>query len=181
MINLEKVLKNLEFNEKDFNNAKTLFFVIENHGYEVIDNVIAVLAEDPDIVKILQENNLSIPAARDAWFYWLKLIFSANFDENFVKKVSHIGMTHVDAGVKEDIVIQTTSLFYMKLLDKLSELGTANLSELSISAIKIFSLSLVIMLDSYREELINSFLEFTGMERNLFEREVKIQRKKRKE
>ena len=35
------------------------------------------------------------------------------------------------------------------------------------------------MLDSYREELIESFLEFSGMARELFEREIKIQRKKR--
>lgn len=180
MIDLEQTLKNLEIKEEDRENIRMLLPMIKNYGYKIIDEVIKVLAKDPGVVKILQEDNLSIPAARDAWFYWLKTLFSSEFDEEFVKKISHIGEVHVDGNVKESTVIQTTSLFLMKTLDKLLSIQLDNFKELSKSVIKVFSLSLVIMVNSYRKELIDSFLEFTGLKEDLFMREVRMQRKKRR-
>jgi len=181
MIDLEEILKNLEIDEKDRENIRILLPVIKNYGYEIIDEVVKVLSKDPEIVKILQEDNLPVSKARDAWFYWLKTLFSSEFDEEFVRKLSHIGQAHVDGNVKESIVIQTTFLFLMKTLDKLLSLKLDNFTELSKSVIKLFSLSLVIMINSYREELIDSFLEFTGLKEDLFNREIKMQRKKRRE
>ncbi len=181
MIDLEEILKNLEIDEKDRENIRMLLPVIQNYGYEIIDEVVKVLSKDPEVVKILQEDNLPVSKARDAWFYWLKTLFSSEFDKEFVRKLSHIGQVHVDANVKESIVIQTTSLFLMKTLDKLLSLELDNFTELSKSVIKLFSLSLVIMVNSYRKELIGSFLEFTGLKEDLFNREIKMQRKKRRE
>ncbi len=181
MIDLEEVLENLEIDEKDRENIKMLLPVIKDYGYEIIDDVVKILSKDPNVIKILQEDNLPIPTARDAWFYWLKVLFSSEFDGEFVRKISHIGKAHVDGNVKESIVIQTTSLFLMKMLDKLSSLDLDNFTGLSKSVVKVFSLSLVIMINSYREELIDSFLEFTGMKEDLFEREIRMQRKKRSE
>ena len=181
MIDPQEVLNNLEFTEEDKKNIKSLYPVIENYGYEIIDEVIKVLSKDPKVVNILEENNLSIPAARDAWMYWLKLLFSSEFNADLINRLSHIGRTHVDANVDETIVIQTTSLYLMKTLDKMASLALPDFQKLIYSVVKLFTFSLTIMVDSYREELIESFLEFSGMKKDLFNRQIKIQRKKRKE
>ncbi|NIA11484.1 MAG: hypothetical protein GWP10_17605, partial [Nitrospiraceae bacterium] len=58
MIDLEEVLENLEIDEKDRENIKMLLPVIKDYGYEIIDDVVKILSKDPNVIKILQEDNL---------------------------------------------------------------------------------------------------------------------------
>ncbi|MEF3245203.1 MAG: hypothetical protein K6343_04390 [Caldisericaceae bacterium] len=64
----------------------------------------------------------------------------------------------MDNDFKETLVIDTTLLFLMKILDKLLSLKLDNFTELSKSATKVLSLSLAMMIYSYRKELLGSFL-----------------------
>lgn len=84
----------------------------------------------------------------------------------------------MDNDFKETLVIDTTLLFLMKILDKLLSLKLDNFTELSKSATKVLSLSLAMMIYSYRKELLGSFLQFTGMSEVLFKRQVKIKGKR---
>ncbi len=179
--NIDRILQNIEFSEEDIKNIGKVAEIVEKNGYAIIDSVIDVLSRDPAVVEILKVNNLSVPNARDAWFYWLKLLFFSNYDEEFFRKISAIGMTHVDANVGEATVIETTFLFLSKTVLLLRSSGVENYFEISNSVGKLFTLSLIIMVNSYREELIQSFLGFTGLSEKLFFRDIKDGRKKRRE
>ncbi len=180
-MDIENVKRNIEFSEEDRNNLKNLFPIISNHGHEIINEVIRSLSKDENVVKLMEANYGSLERAEESWYQWLEIIFSSDINEQFVKEISSIGLSNVDTDVEETIVIQAASLFLIKILEKIMSLQIPNSEKLIPSAIKAFSISLMIMIESYRQELMQSFVEFTGMNPELIKRQIKIQRKKRKE
>lgn len=180
MAELTDFLRNLQISEEDTENIKKVSVIVKNYGFEIIDKVVNVLSQDKKVLGILNKNKLSTQRAKELWYFWLNMLFSAEINEEFHNKIAKIGHTHVDAGVDEVIVVETTALFTNATISKIIEMKVPDYEKIIPSVIKVFSLSLTIMLDSYRNELIESFLEFTGMKRELFEKEIEIQRRKRK-
>lgn len=171
----------LEISEKDKENIKMLFPIIENYGYEIVDEVIKTFSKDEEAVKALQENNVSFEQARDSWFYLLKTVFSPEFSEESAKKISTIGKTYVDLDIKGSLLTQVAFLLLLKTIDKIISLNLDNFTDLLKSMLKLFAYSFAIFSDSYRKEMIDSFLELTGFNENLFSTQIKVARKRRRE
>ncbi len=179
MTKLENVVKNLQISDEDVKNIQTISSLIKNRGFEIIDSVVNVLAGDPKVLDILRKNRFPVKEAKEKWYYWLNILFSFDMSDESYNKLKNIGYSHVDANVDEVLVIETTALFMNATISKIFETKISNYEKIVPSIIKIFALSLAIMLDSYQDELVESFLEFTGMKRVLFEKEIEIQRRTR--
>ncbi len=171
----------LEISEKDKENMKILYPIIENYGYEIVDEVIKVFSQDEEAVKALQENNVSFEQARDSWFNLLKAVFSPEFSEETAKRISTIGKTYVDLDIKGSLLTQISFLILLKTIDKIISLNLDNFTDLLKSMLKLFSYSFAISSDSYRKEMIDSFLELTGFNESLFATQIKVARKRRRE
>lgn len=182
MIKLQEVLKLLDFNEKDRENVKKLIPVIKEYGNEIADETINTLSKSPEIAKevteVVQKSNISISEIKDRWVNEAETALSLEFNEEYEKKIRDYSKSLIKMGIVDpDFVAIATFLFLIKTLNKLSSLGLDNSKDLSNTATKVVLLFLVERIGSYNEQLINSFLKFTGMSRKLFERQITLQGK----
>ena len=180
MIKLEDVLKDVGFNEKDKENMKKIAPIIQEHKDEIVDETVNIFLKDPEVAKIVQENNVSISVIKDIFRGNLELIFfPPRFGEEYEKRVYKCVKTCVsNLGLRVDFAVLLMSLLLIKGGDKLSSLKLDNFADLSETTMKLLSVFSVLRVGLYNEELLSYFLKFTGMSEALFERGIRLQIKK---
>ncbi len=174
-MNSSQALNDIQFTEEDANLVKDIYPFIDMQISEITDSVIAILAEDPDIVQILQNNNLSAERAKHIFVQTFKFIFSAQINDDFFHSLKNTGLKHVKAGTKEQFVLVALSLFRNSIIRKLFE-SSFRLSIKHILAInKLFDIVAITMLSSYSDEIDTrneALIKFFGIKPALLERIV---------
>ncbi len=170
-----KILKGIELREEEVAIIKDFYPFIDSYISEIVDEVVAILAEDYEIVLTLKRNNLSVERAKAVFVRIFKFIFSHELDREFFETIKKVGLKHAEAGVHEQFVLQALSLFRNRIIRKLFD-NNFRLSVKHILAInKIFDLVAIVMLSSYRDEKDirnRAVIKFFGIRETLLERIV---------
>ena len=175
VLNNIRILKIIGFKKEDMGMVRDFYPLIDEHIKDIVDNVVSVLAEDYEVALILKNNNLSVEKAKSVFVYIFKFIFSHGIDNEFFETVRKVGLKHVEANVKERIVLKALSLFRNRIIETIFS-GSNNLSVKHILAVnKLFDLVGIVMISSYRDELNfrnRALIKFMGINEKLLERIV---------
>ena len=173
---IEVLKNNLKVNNFTEETAKKILPFIEKYSDEIINSVVFSLLNDNEVVNTLNKNKAKLQIIKADLKYWLNLVFSANYNEEYYQKIYNIGCTHVDVGVEAHIVMEMVALFMNETINTLSKYTTLAQNEL-LEIIKLFNLTMIIMINSYGDELLAAFMQFTGLRKELFMKEVELARK----
>ena len=173
---IELLKKNLKINGSTVEVAKKILPLIKEHGDEIVNSVVTDLLSDNEVVDTLNKNKTELSTIKADLKYWLNLVFSGTYDEEYYRKIYNIGCTHVDTGVEAHIVMETVALFIDDTLHTLIKYKEIPGDE-ALEIIKLFNLAMIIMINSYGDELLAAFMQFTGLRKELFMKEVQLARK----
>ncbi len=176
---LQEILKVLDFNEKDKENKNEIASILKNYGGEIENEAVYAFLKNPEVAKVIERSNTPFSEVKDGLLNLVEIIFSLEFDTEFEKKLPEFfkGLTKIGM-MDPNFLPLGIFLFFIKLNDKILSLGLD--SDLSKTLLKMASAFLVKGMGLYREELINLFLKFTGMSKELFERQIEVEAKKAK-
>lgn len=173
---IEILKNNLKVNNFTEETAKKILPFIEKCSDEIINSVVFSLLNDNEVVNTLNKNKVKLQIIKADLKYWLNLVFSGNYNKEYYQKIYNIGCTHVDVGVEAHIVMEMVALFMNETISTLSKYTTLTQNEL-LEIIKLFNLAMIIMINSYGDELLAAFMQFTGLRKELFMKEVELARK----
>ncbi len=174
---IEILKKNLKINECTEKTTKRILPIVKEHGEEIVDSVALHLLNDNEVVNTLNKNKAKLQIIKADLKYWLGLVFSGRYDKEYYEKIYNIGCTHVDVGVEAHIVMEAVALFMNEAISILSKYTTLTQNEL-LEIVKLFNLAMIIMINSYGDELLAAFMQFTGLRKELFMKEVELARKR---
>ncbi len=173
---IEILKKNLKINDFTEKTAKRILPIVEEHSDEIVDSVVFALLNDNEVVNTLNKNKVKLQIIKGDLKYWIGLVFSGRYDKEYYEKIYNIGCTHVDVGVEAHIVMEAVALFMNETISIVSEYAALAQNEL-LEIIKLFNLAMIIMINSYGDELLAAFMQFTGLRKELFMKEVELARK----
>lgn len=176
---LQEFVKVLDFNEEDNENKKEIASIFKNYGDEIANEIADAFSKSPEVVKAIQQTNISFFEIRDRWLSMVETTLSSEFDEEFEKKFQEFSKSLTKMGIiKREFIALGISLIFIKLNDKILSLGLDRDKDLSKTLLRVLSAFLVKGMDLYSEQLTNLFLKFTGMSRELYERQIEVEAKK---
>ena len=173
------VMKNVEFTDADRERILFLSPIVKENSGKIVDEVTAIVAEDKQVLDILKKNSVSAEDAKRIWMGALEMLFSESMNDKMIKKMFKIGITHVNSGVNEKLVIEAMSLFMLKTLNVMSN-NMEMSKEIYAAVIKLFAVALSVMITSYSEEQERrriALLKSLGISDRLLERLTEIGRK----
>ena len=178
-MDLIKAMGNVEFSDADRERILTLSPFINEHSGEIIDEVIAVVANDKRVLDILAKNSVTPADAKRVWQSALEMLFSEPMNDKMIKRMFEIGVVHVDKEVNEELVIEAMSLFMLKTLEVLSKNMDVS-KEVYAALVKLFAVALSAMITSYSEEQERrreALLKSLGISGELLKRHIELGKK----
>ena len=175
-----QAVKNLQITDEDSNLIRSIYPFIEKHIDEIVDEAISILANDPEVVAILTESNLSVSTAREVWGNVILFILSQNTDRAFFERLKKVGHVHVLRKVRENLVLDAIYLFNNTIIKTVCKYGIVPEVEQIMAINKRLGLAAVAIITSYREEIEmndRALVKFMGIEDKLLDRLIELGRK----
>ncbi len=179
MLDFDAVIKNLGFTETDVKNISNIHPIAKELFEPVSKEVLNSFGDDARVKKIMESGGISEEEARKVWTEGLNYIFTITTNKDFLNTIKKIGRVHVIKGVEEDLVIEATTLFAIKIAEKLLISDKVSMEQI-ISLMKGFGVVLTLLISSYRDEMNEqeqAVLNFMGISPELLRRQIEIGRK----
>ena len=146
--------------------------VIKPHLGTVTDAFYTVLQTIPKAEPFLEGR---IDMLRKTHQQWLESLFTGPFDEDYARKMYHVGMVHVKVKLPVEFMQGAASLIMsalIKLVTRMCREDAAKLGLILTAINGVIGYSVAIMQESYQAsslaEELEKFLAITGMSRALF-------------
>ena len=173
---VEILKKNLKINNLTIETAKNILPLIKKYGDEIINSVVTGLLSDNKVVNVLNKNKVELSIIKADLKYWIGLVFSGIYNKEYYEKICNIGCAHIDTGVEAHLVMEMVALFMDEVIHTIAKYKKTSVDE-ALEIIKFFNLAMTIMINSYGDELLAAFMQFTGLRKELFMKEVELARK----
>ncbi len=178
--NYQRILGNLQLTDKDTSLIHAIYPFVAEHIGEIVDEIVDTLAQEPRVIDILTNNQVSVPAAKSVWGDIIKYILSHDVDAEFFARLSKVGVVHVVKKVEEDLVIEAITLFGNTILKKMNEYDIHPKIDHILALNRRMGLAAVVIISSYRDEKEandRALARFIGIKDELLERLVELGRK----
>ncbi len=168
MESIEQLKKDYEFSDKDVERLKELKPYMEKYINEFSKDFYDFVFRFPDIKKFFKDEE-TVKRHDEKIRQWYIDLFSGNYDERYFEKLRKIGEIHDKLGIPNHYINASFNFIRRWFISKINEeFGYSRKRNLYVESLgKLLDINLDILTESYIEEEISRYLQFSKLERSL--------------
>lgn len=142
------------FDEETANLIRAFQPVAKPHFTAIIDDFYATIEAHPEARQVITGGRPQIERLKGTLVGWLESVLSGNYDADYLARHARIGRVHVRIGLPQEFMFTAMNRIRSRLIEVVHEqLAEPNAVRTAQAVNRILDLELVIMLDTYREDL----------------------------
>lgn len=153
----ESIKQYVGFTDHSTERLREFHKIAEPHFGWIVDDFYATIQAHPDAVAAITGGDAQVARLKKTLIAWTHDVLTGPFDLDFLEKHSRIGRVHVRIELPQQFMFTAVNRIRTHLLrvaDEHLDVGTTQHAEVKEAVNQILDLELAIMLDTYREDLI---------------------------